>query len=128
VKKSDEVLKATAAVAEAAKALKPNHYVWIVSAILKHFQERLDATEKKIMLHTFFAQEEYLSSGAELRGGTYTRQSVIDDAKAYLPQYRDIVRFLIALRGLVNQLSVETAGEEIADYFRGRAGVKKAGS
>lgn len=88
--------------------LETHHFVWMVDAAIRNFEEKIEQAEMALLRHEVF-QDEPLPNPLD-----HTRESRIDSARKFLLEYREIMRFLIMLK----KRAVETAAEEFARDFQ----------
>lgn len=91
--------------------LRTHHYSWIVDAAITHFEEAIERAENRIVRHEHLRAEP--TSGRFVK----SREEEIASARSFLSQYREIMRFLVAMKERVSTMAAEEGAREIAEFL-----------
>lgn len=123
---SEDMQQKMDAVRDAAGKLQERHYHWIVTNAIKYYANLIDESEANIVRHERFINEprarRVVPSGEP---DDSSRQTVIEETKRSIAQYRDILQFLLALEHMLMQASAEQFVRDMGAFFGSRNPLKK---
>lgn len=91
---SADLASAMEAVRAASAQLQDRHYAWMIGALARHCEERIEAAEAEIVRHERFRDEPLLR---RYRLSEDTRVKALADARDGIDQWRTILGFVHAL-------------------------------
>jgi len=94
--------------------LETHHFVWMVDAAIRHFEEKIEQGELSILRHEVFQDEPFPNAL------DHTRASRVESARKFLWEYREILRFLITLKKRASERTADEFARDFQAYLRAK--------